>query len=171
MIKTTPWIYPDPPIVLIQWKMAPSHLYLDPKISLFTHLAKLPTLKWIHPVRLTWNLQITNLERNMIWTKHSRICDVWLMYNLPGCKVAILVSYPRNMNCPISCQEPKQKTTGIQYSSRASSIGVGIRRQDWKHHLLIGLTWKHPHFCWWIFSGTWCCAIRDLKKSLRYSRW
>ena len=112
---------------------------LDDKMSLFTHCAKLPRFKWKHHVRLTWNLQI-NLERNMIWTKHSWICEVWLMYNLPGCKVAILVSYPRNMNFPISSQEPKQKTTGIQYSSRASSIGVGIRRQDWKHHLLIGLT-------------------------------
>ena len=31
---------------------------------------------FLHPGRLTWNLQITNLERKTIWTKPSRLCSM-----------------------------------------------------------------------------------------------
>ena len=41
-------------------------------------------MKKLHPGRFTWNLQITHLERKMIWTKPPG--NYVQMFNLQGCK-------------------------------------------------------------------------------------
>ena len=43
-----------------------------------------PEIITVHPGRLTWNLQITHLDRKMIWTKPPG--NYVPAVNLPGCK-------------------------------------------------------------------------------------
>ena len=43
----------------------------------------------VHPGRLTWNLQITHLERKMIFQTSMILFHV----NLPGCKLPIIFPY------------------------------------------------------------------------------
>ena len=40
----------------------------------------------LHPGRLTWNLQITHLERKMIWTKPPSLCSMLFFRGVRPCK-------------------------------------------------------------------------------------
>ena len=55
--------------------MPPVHAYDDPQVEKESMRFK------VHPGRLTWNLQITHLERKMIFQTSMIMVHV----NLPGC--------------------------------------------------------------------------------------
>ena len=59
--------------------MAMLQMWLDSQkqpVNTFVLWSQFCGSKVIHPGRLTWNLQITHLERKMIWTKHSWLCSM-----------------------------------------------------------------------------------------------
>ena len=69
----------------------------------------------IHPGRLTWNLQITHLERNMIWTKPPG--NYVPAVNLQGCNLDLSISAfslieknPSKMNPVANCRSPSNST-------------------------------------------------------------
>ena len=63
----------------------------------------------IHPGRLTWNLQITHLERKIIWTKPPWLCSMLIFRG-----VTLLITYRRGLFIQLFFQTTFQD---IQFSS------------------------------------------------------
>ena len=66
--------------------------------SIYSHLVVLALSIYIHPGRLTWNLQITHLERKMIFQTSMIMFHV----NLPGC-TGFMINCEFGKFCKLQC--------------------------------------------------------------------
>ncbi len=124
----------------------------------------------IHPGRLTWNLQITHLERKMIFQTSMTMFHV----NLPGCSI---VFFSDQQGFPISIfftstwvvQDLVHPIHAVfkAHEERVLILGLGIQRYEFRYMFMyIYILYIYNYLCIYLCTSIHICAFTNTKKTV-----